>query len=120
MASYNIPRDTKGEGRILFIFSTKALIYTAVGVVIGSLFYLLFKAMGITMVGVIIMALFGLIGFSIATFKVPTIRGLQATKDVGGEQIDEIIKRAIKFKMKKTKKYVLYNTVPKENTKEEK
>ena len=31
MATHMIPRDTKGEGRILFIFSTKALIYTVVG-----------------------------------------------------------------------------------------
>lgn len=31
MGTYMIPRDTKGEGRILFIFSTKAMIYTAVG-----------------------------------------------------------------------------------------
>ena len=28
---YQIPRNVKGEGRILYIFSTKALIYTAVG-----------------------------------------------------------------------------------------
>lgn len=31
MGTYMIPRNTNGEGRILFIFSTKALIYTAVG-----------------------------------------------------------------------------------------
>ena len=32
---YYIPRDTKGEGRILYIFSTKGLIYTGVGAGIG-------------------------------------------------------------------------------------
>lgn len=31
MGTHMIPRNTKGEGRILFIFSTKAMIYTAVG-----------------------------------------------------------------------------------------
>lgn len=31
MGTHMIPRNTKGEGRILFVFSTKALIYTAVG-----------------------------------------------------------------------------------------
>ena len=31
MATHMIPRNTKGEGRILFIFSTKAMIYTVVG-----------------------------------------------------------------------------------------
>ena len=31
MGTHMIPRNTKGEGRILFIFSTKAMIYTAIG-----------------------------------------------------------------------------------------
>ena len=31
---YQIPRSVKGEGRILYIFSTKALIYTGVGAVV--------------------------------------------------------------------------------------
>ena len=31
MGTHMIPRNTKGEGRILFIFSTKAMIFTAVG-----------------------------------------------------------------------------------------
>ena len=124
MASYNIPRDTKGEGRILLIFSTKALIYTIAGVGIGALFYFLFKLIGLTVVGLTLMALCGVAGFSIATFKVPTIKGIKATKDVGGEKIDEIIVRAIKFKLKKTKQYVLYNNNSEEvntiHTKEEK
>ena len=29
--AYQIPRNVKGEGRILFIFSTKALITTGMG-----------------------------------------------------------------------------------------
>ena len=48
------------------------------------------------MVGIILCAIVGLIGFIIATFKVPTIRGIKATKSIGGEQIDEIIKRLIR------------------------
>ena len=110
MASYNIPRNTKGEGRILFIFSTKALVYTIVGVGIGSIFYLIFRLIGLGVVGVVLMSIFGFLGFAAATFKVPQIRGVKATKDVGGEKIDEIITRAIKFKLKKTKQYVLYNS----------
>ena len=43
MKSYYIPRNYKGEGRILYIFSTKAIIYTAVGVGIGLIFYFLLK-----------------------------------------------------------------------------
>ena len=42
MNTYNIPRNVKGEGRILYIFSTKAIIYTAIGLAIGLLFYFIF------------------------------------------------------------------------------
>ena len=43
MGTYNVPRNVKGEGRILFIFTTKSLIYSAVGVGVGLIFYLIFK-----------------------------------------------------------------------------
>ena len=43
MGTYNLPRNVKGEGRILFIFTTKSLIYSAVGVGVGLIFYLIFK-----------------------------------------------------------------------------
>ena len=35
MGTYNLPRNVKGEGRILFVFSTKALIYSTIGAVAG-------------------------------------------------------------------------------------
>ena len=108
MGPYNIPRNTKGEGRILYIFSTKALIYTLVGALIGGLFYLIFDAIGLTTVGIIIVLLFGVIGFSVATFKVPKIGNVKAINDASGEYIDEVIKRYIKFKSKRVKKYTLY------------
>ena len=38
MNTYNIPRNVKGEGRILYVFSTKALIYTFIGIAIGFIF----------------------------------------------------------------------------------
>ena len=31
MGTYNVPRNVKGEGRILFIFTTKSLIYSSRG-----------------------------------------------------------------------------------------
>lgn len=106
MGTYNIPRNVKGEGRILFIFSTKALIYTTVGVGIGLLFYFLLAAFNLHLVGVISVALWALIGFSIATFKIPEIGVFKATKKIGGENIDDIIKRAIKFKRKGNRIYL--------------
>ena len=46
MNSYNIPRNVKGEGRILYVFSTKALIYTFIGMIVGTLFHFIFSIFG--------------------------------------------------------------------------
>ena len=65
MGTYGIPRNTKGEGRILFIFSTKALIYTVVGAGIGFPIHYLLQQVGIEYVGFGVMGFFGLIGYII-------------------------------------------------------
>lgn len=106
MGTYNIPRNVKGEGRILFIFSTKALIYSGAGALVGGIFYILFNILGLTIVGIVAVVICALIGFCIGTFKVPNIERFEMTNKTGGEAIDEVIKRAIKFKMKKDKLYV--------------
>ena len=106
MGTYMIPRNTKGEGRILFIFSTKALIYTVVGGGLGIPFYYMFKLMKMSVVGIVIVALLALIGFSIGTFKIPNSDGFKVTRLVGGENIDDVILRYIKFKKKKNKIYI--------------
>lgn len=106
MGTYMIPRNTKGEGRILFVFSTKALIYTVVCGMIGLPFYWIFKMVGMAMVGIVIMAVLALIGFTIGTFKMPNAEGLKITRLVGGENIDDIILRYIKFKRNKNKIYI--------------
>ena len=108
MPAYNIPRDTGGEGKILYIFSTKALLYTFIGALIGGLFYFIFNLIGLGVVGIVIIVIFAFIGFAIATFKIPTIRTIPVTEKIGGEKVDEIIKRYIKFKTRKTKTYTLY------------
>ena len=108
MSTYNVPRNTKGEGKILFVFSTKALIYTAIGIGIGWVFYFLFNLIGLSIVGIIIMAILGLIGFSIATFNMPNIQKIDVANKNAGQKIDEVIRKYIKFKMKKVKRYALY------------
>ena len=97
MGTYNVPRNVKGEGRILFIFTTKSLIYSAVGVGVGLIFYLIFKLMSLTVVGIAMVVLCALIGYSIGMLKVPNIGILKATKVVGGENVDDVIKRETKF-----------------------
>ena len=106
MGTYNIPRNVKGEGRILFIFSIKALIYSVIGLVLGLPFYFIFNAMQMAVVGIIIMVILGLIGFFIGTFKFPEFAGLKFTKIIGGEEIDDVIKRVFLFKRKGRKLYI--------------
>lgn len=106
MGIYNVPRDVKGEGRILTIFSYKALIFTVIGLVIGLIFYSIFNSIGLKYVGLVILAIFAIIGYSIATFKIPDINTFEITRKTGGEKIDDVILRAIKFKMKKNRIYV--------------
>ena len=112
MGTYYIPRNYRGESRILYIFTVKSLITTAIGALLGSVFLLIFTAMGMQMVGAIIMGVFALIGFVIGAVKIPTIVGIPITKKIGGEPIGEIIIRYIKF----TKKRKMYTYV---STKEE-
>jgi len=109
MGTYNIPRNYRGESRILYIFTIKSLISTAIGALVGSIWLLIFSAMGMKMVGIIMMAIFALIGFVIGAVKIPTITYIPVTKRIGGEPISEIIFRYIKFK-KNRKMYTYINT----------
>ena len=105
--SYYIPRNVKGESRLLYVFSIKALIFTVIGGGIGFLFYFLFgKLMGLTIIGLFFLAFFALIGFLIGTFKMPEIQSIKFTTKTGGENIDDIILRAWKFNTKGKKIYV--------------
>lgn len=101
MATHYIPRNVKGEGRLLYIFSTKSLITTAIGGGVGLIFYFIFKLMRLNTVGLILLAIFALIGFGCGTVKIPQITGIKFTKNVAGDSIDDIILRFIKFKMNK-------------------
>ena len=106
---YNIPRNTKGEGRFFYIFSTKALIFT---IVIGGMgfgiFYAIGKLIGHTIIGTIMGGVFGLIGFAISSFKIPDSNNFEITRKAGGEYIYQIIMRYIKCKKSKNKKYICY------------
>ena len=116
MQTYEIPRNYKGEGRILYIFSIKGLIYTCVGTGFGLIFYYIFKMLGFSMIGLVITIIFATIGFVIGTLKVPETANLKITKKTGGENIDDVILRWIKFKKNSNKIYVYK---PEEETKDE-
>ena len=106
MGTYELPRNVKGEGRILFIFTAKSLIYTVIAAGIGLLFYFIFSAIGLTMVGIIIVVAFALLGFIVGTVKMPELGKFEFSKKTGGENIDDVIRRAIKFKISGKKVYV--------------
>lgn len=111
MGTYYIPRNYRGESRILYIFTVKSLITTAIGAMVGSIFFLIFKALNMTPIGIGVMAFFALVGFAVGALKIPTIVAIPITKKIGGEPIGEIILRYMKFK--KNRKMYTY-------TKEEK
>lgn len=101
MATHYIPKNLKGETRILIIFSTHSLITTAIGLGIGGALLFVCSLMGIKAVGIVLLLLFALIGFAAGTFKIPKITGLNFTKNVEGDSIDEIVIRYAKFKANK-------------------
>ncbi|MBQ2917509.1 MAG: PrgI family protein [Clostridia bacterium] len=106
MGTYNLPRNVKGEGRILFIFSTKSIVTTSIGALFGLIFYFIFNIIGLKMIGIIITLIFAAIGYSIGMLKVPETNGLEITRKTGGENIDDVLKRYIKFKKNNKKLYV--------------
>ena len=106
MGTYYLPRNVKGEGRILFIFTTKSLIWTVAAAAVGLLFYFIFSLLNMKMVGIVFVAIFALSGFAIGSLKMPELGKFEFSKKTGGENIDDIIKRAIKFKTSGKKIYV--------------
>lgn len=88
------------------IFNTKSLIYSCIGAMFGAIFYFLLKAFGLGTAGLIAILIFAAIGFGIATLKIPESNNFEITRKTGGEKIDDVIFRAIKFKLKGKRIYV--------------
>ena len=135
MGSYYIPRNTKGEGRLFYIFSYKALGYTVAGVIIGWVLKWILGLFGnlipgssnvFNIIGIVFIIIFALLGFAIGTFKVPQIDRFEITKKASGINIDKVLLGSLKFKLKKDKYYVydkdelLREEIIKEAEKEEK
>ena len=97
---YNIPRNYKGENKILFIFSTKAFMFTGIGALIGVVLYYILSLFSLKTLGVVFIVLFSFIGFALGTFKVPEINTSKFSAKTGGEPLDQVILKWIKFKRK--------------------
>ncbi len=98
MGTYNIPRNLRGETRILVIFTLKSLATTAAGLLIGVIFLFIFQMLKMKVVGIVIMAILALIGFVIGRFNVPTVAQIPITKKIGGIPLGEAIYRYFKFR----------------------
>lgn len=117
MGTYNIPRNTKGEGRLFYIFSTKALLWTVGGLIVGIVIKTILKAIGsifkmagpFNVVGIIITVLLAIAGFVIGTFKMPKNDRFEITRKAGGINLDKVLIESIKFKINRVKLYV-YDT----------
>lgn len=101
MSTHYIPKNLKGETRILIIFSTKSLITTAIGSAIGAIIMRLFIMMNMKTLGMILLIIFALLGYAAGTVKIPKITGWKFTKNIEGDSIDEILLRYMKFKTNK-------------------
>ena len=112
MGSYAIPNNKlKGEGRILLIFTTKSLIYTAIGALLGTPIYVILSILGQKTIGMILIALMAILGYLVATVKFPSTTG-KVGRYLAGDTLDEVIMKYAKFK--KSRKIYSYSIPRKE------
>ena len=89
------------------IFTTKSLIGSAAGLVVGLVFYYFLKTLlGMGTVGLIIALVFAAIGYGITSIRIPENTTIPFAKKVGGEKLDDVILRAIKFKARGKRIYI--------------
>lgn len=89
------------------IFTTKSLILSVIGAIIGLVIYYFLKTIfGLGKMGLLLTVVFAAIGYGITTLKVPESNNFSITRKTGGEKMDDVILRALKFKQKGKRIYV--------------
>lgn len=104
--TYTVPRNVKGESRLLYIFSVRSFLTTAGGAAIGFLFSLIFNMLGLGFVGMITIAIFAILGFAIGSLTIPDSSIVGALRKAGGERLGDILFRTLTFR--KRKKIYIY------------
>jgi len=101
--SYYVPRNAKGESRILYIFTIKSFLTTLVGGLVGIIIYALANMIiEISTIGMIITIVpFAVIGFGIGALKIPDIPAMGPLQKAGGENVMDILGRLITFRNRK-------------------
>lgn len=98
---YSVPRNVKGETRILFIFTVKSFMTTLGGVGIGFVVYLFSSALGAAMVGLLLLVLMAVLGYMVGTLTIPDSPIMGKLRKAGGEDVGTILLRTISFYKKK-------------------
>lgn len=89
------------------IFTTKSLIVSVIGAIIGLVIYYFLKTIfGLGTMGLLLAVVFAAIGYGITTLKVPESNNFAITRKTGGDRMDDVILRALKFKQKGKRIYV--------------
>lgn len=99
--TYTVPRNVKGESRLLLIFTMKSFITTVLGGLVGLLFYFIFAAVGLAIVGFIVIGVFGAIGFAIGSLTIPDSPIVGSLRKAGGENLGNILIRTLTFSRRK-------------------
>lgn len=98
------------------IFTAKSLIYTCIAGAIGLIFYFLFGAiMGLKILGIVLTVLCAGIGFAIATVKIPDTNAFEITRKAGGENIDTVFLKWMKFRKRGNVIYTYLGTEEEKN-----
>lgn len=112
--TYTVPRNVKGETRLLYIFSVKSLITTIIGAAVGAPFFFLFSAMNLTFAGIILLVVCAIIGYFIGVLTIPDSPLFGNLRKAGGEKVSEILIRTITFY--KRRKIYIYRYKDEKNT----
>lgn len=98
------------------VFTAKSLIYTCVAGAVGLTFYFIFGALlNLTWIGIALTIMCAALGFVVATVKIPDTNAFEITRKAGGENIDTVFLRWLKFRKKGN---VIYTYIGTEEEKE--
>ncbi len=98
---YSVPRNVKGETRILFIFTVKSFLTTIGGLGVGVFFFLFAVALNAQMIGVGCLITCAIIGYCIGTLTIPDSPIMGKLRKAGGEDVGTILIRTLQFYKKK-------------------
>lgn len=104
MRKHEIPREAKGEGRILIFFNLQSIITTVIGLVIGLILGSIVSMFAGKVGFIVMLAAFGILGFIVGAVKIPEIKTMPITKSVNGLYLHQVVIRYIKFKQRRSLK----------------